>query len=105
MKSPILASLLLAMSALISGCVTGQKMSDIHEGMTKSEVEAVLGNADGYQRSGQYEALRYTDRLISGWSWNRADYTVVLQNGRVTEYGPAQVRQEGAGVLVLVPVR
>ncbi|MGF6813174.1 hypothetical protein OKW30_008391 [Paraburkholderia sp. Clong3] len=95
----------LAVAGLISGCVTGQKMGDIHAGMSKGEVVSILGNPDGYQQSGEYEALRYTDRLISGWSWNRTDYTVVLRNGQVSEYGPGQVRQDGPGVLVLVPVR
>ncbi len=60
---------------------------------------------DGFQRSGTDEALRYSDRLISGWSWNRADYTVVLRDGHVSEYGPGQVRQERPCVLVLVPLR
>jgi hypothetical protein len=78
---------LLAVAGLISGCVTGQKMGGIHEGMSKREVVAILGNPDGYQRTGEYEALRYTDRLISGWSWNRTDYTVIQQNGHVSEYG------------------
>lgn len=96
---------LLAAAGLISGCATGQMMGDIHEGMSKGEVVSILGNPDGYQRSGEYEALRYTDRLISGWSWNRTDYTVILQNGHVSEYGPGQVRQEGPSMLVLVPVR
>ena len=96
---------LLATTWLISGCVTGQKMGAIHEGMSKGEVVSILGNPDGYQRSGEYEALRYSDRLISGWSWNRADYTVILQNGHVTAYGPGQVRQEGPNMLVLVPVK
>ncbi|MGF6265225.1 hypothetical protein OKW34_000246 [Paraburkholderia youngii] len=105
MKKARFALLVLSLAGLIAGCVTGQKMGDIHEDMSKSEVVSVLGNPDGYQRSGDYEALRYTDRLISGWSWNRTDYTVVLRLGRVSEYGPGQVRQEGPGVLVLVPVR
>ncbi|WP_407973313.1 hypothetical protein ACJ51O_36265 (plasmid) [Burkholderia pyrrocinia] len=96
---------LLAAAGLIGGCVTGQKMGAIHEGMSKSEVVSILGNPDGYQRSGEYEALRYSDRLISGWSWNRADYTVILQNGHVNAYGPGQVRQEGPNMLVLVPVK
>ena len=95
----------LAVAWLTSGCVIGQKMGDIHEGMSKREVVSVLGNPDGYRRSGEYEALRYTDRLISGWSWNRTDYTVILLNGHVSEYGPGQVRQDEPSMLVLVPVR
>ena len=48
----------------------------------------VLGNPAGFRRSGDYEALRYTNRLISAWSRDRADYNVILHNSRVVEYGP-----------------
>ena len=91
----------------LAGCVTGEQMASVREGMSKDEVLSTLGNPDGFQRSGDYEALRYTNRLISGWSWDRTDYTVILKNGRVVEYGPGQVRQRdpNSGVLVLVPLR
>jgi hypothetical protein len=97
----------LALSAVLLGCVTGERMQSVREGMSKDEVIGVLGNPDGFQRSGEYEALRYTNRLISGWSWDRADYNVVLRNGRVAEYGPGQVRQRdpNTSTLILVPVR
>lgn len=91
----------------LSGCATGEMMGSIREGMAKEEVISTLGNPDGFQRSGEYEALQYTNRLISGWSWDRTDYTVIFKNGRVVEYGPGQVRQRdpNTGVLVLVPLR
>jgi hypothetical protein len=49
----------------------------------------------------------YTNRLISGWSWDRTDYTVILKDGHVVEYGPGQVRQRepNTGVLILVPTQ
>lgn len=99
----LVACLLLA----LLGCVTGERMQSVREGMSKDEVIAALGNPDGFQRSGEYEALRYTNRLISGWSWDRADYNVILRNGRVVEYGPGQVRQRDPNVstLILVPLR
>jgi hypothetical protein len=89
------------------GCATGEQMQSVREGMSKDQVIAALGNPDGFQRSGEYEALRYTNRLISGWSWDRADYNVILRNGRVVEYGPGQVRQRdpNVGTLILVPLR
>ena len=92
---------------LLSGCVTGERMGKMREGMSKNEVLSILGNPDGFKRSGDYEALRYTNRLISGWSWDRADYTVILKSGRVVEYGPGQVRSRdpNSNVLILVPVR
>jgi len=93
-------------AALLAGCVTGgQIRSGIHQDMTKQQVVAALGRPDGVRTSGNYEALEYANRLISGWSWDRADYYVILKDGVVTSYGPGQVRQEGPKTLVLVPVR
>lgn len=91
----------------LSACVTGERMQSVREGMSKDEVISTLGNPDGFQRAGDYEALRYTNRLISGWSWDRADYNVILKAGRVVEYGPGQVRQRDPNVntLILVPLR
>jgi hypothetical protein len=90
-----------------SGCVTGERMQGVREGMWKDELVSVLGNPDGFQRIGDYEVLRYTNRLISGWSWDRTDYNVILRGGRVVEYGPGQVRQRdpNTGTLVIVPLR
>lgn len=97
----------LALSVALAGCVTGELMQSVREGMSKEEVIGILGNPDGFQRSGEYEALRYTNRLISGWAWDRADYNVILRNGRVYEYGPGQVRQRdpNTSTLILVPLR
>ena len=96
-------TLMLALSA----CITGERMQSVREGMSKEEVVNILGNPDGFQRSGEYEALRYTNRLISGWSWDRADYNVILRAGKVVEYGPGQVRQRDSNVntLILVPLK
>ena len=94
-----------ALAVTIGGCVTGDRVRQgVREGMTKAEVISVLGNPDGFQRTSEYEALGYTNRLISGWSWDRADYTVILQNGHVVQYGAGQVRQEGPNILILVPL-
>jgi hypothetical protein len=82
-------------------------MQTVSEGMPKEEVVSQLGEPDGYRRNGDYEALQYTNRLISGWSWDRTDYTVILENGRVVEYGPGEVRERdpATGALILMPVR
>ena len=94
------------LAVLLAGCVTGDKVRQgIREGMTKEQVISTLGNPDGFKRADDYEALTYTNRLISGWSWDRTDYTVILQNGRVVQYGNGQVRQEGPNLLVIVPVK
>jgi hypothetical protein len=93
------------LALILSGCITGQQVRDkVREGMTKEQVISAMGNPDGFQRAGEFEALVFTNRLISGWSWDRADYSVILKSDRVVAYGPGQVRQEGPNVLVLVPV-
>jgi hypothetical protein len=73
--------------------------------MSKEQVISELGKPDGFKRSWEYEALTYTNRLISGWSWDRTDYTIILQNGRVAEVGTGQVRQNSPNTLILVPLR
>lgn len=82
-------------------------MKGVREGMTKEEVIAQLGEPDGYRRSGSYEALQYTNRLISGWSWDRTDYTVILKDGRVNSYGSGEIRERDpeTGTLIISPIR
>lgn len=91
---------------LLSGCITGETVrGDIQEGSSKELVISKLGNPDGFKRYGEYEALLYTNRLISGWSWDKTDYTFILKNGKVVEYGTGEVRQNGPNMLVLIPLR
>ena len=74
--------------------------------MTRAEVVKMLGRPDGVQKSGEYEALKYAHRLVTGWAWDRADYNVILKGDRVIEYGPGEVRvKEGpTSTLLIVPV-
>jgi hypothetical protein len=88
------------------GCAN-QPIQDIHKGVSKTQVIDFLGNPDGSQRSGPYEALRYTNRPINGSSTERADYNVILMGGFVVEYGYGYVRQRDPTVsnqLILVPL-
>ena len=91
----------------LSLCATGERVRSFQPGMTRNDVTDILGNPDGYQISGEYEALKYVNRLISGWSWDRTDNTVILKGGHVVEFGPGQVRQRDPNVttLILVPLR
>jgi hypothetical protein len=95
----------LALALSVVSCVTGEAIARLEPGMRKAEVVDVLGRPDGFKTSGEYESLQYTNRLISGWSWDRADYFVILKNGLVVEYGPGGVRQRdpNSTVLMLVP--
>jgi hypothetical protein len=100
-------ALLVAVLAGAVGCVTGDKMTRLQPGMAKADVTKTLGNPDGYQSLGEYEALKYSNRLMSGFSWDRGDYFVVLKNGVVVEYGVGTVREKSpnSNVLVVVPIQ
>ena len=85
---------------------TGEKIKHLNIGMTRAEVVKMLGRPDGVQKSEEYEALKYAHRLVTGWAWDRADYNVILKEGRVVEYGPGEVRiKKGpTSILLIVPV-
>lgn len=96
-----------ATAVLVLGCVTGEKITRVEPGMSKAEVIDILGRPDGYWSEGEYEALQYTNRLISGWSWDRADYGIILKSGRVTGFGAGHVRQGGPNMstFIIIPLR
>ena len=83
---------------LVVGCTTGEMISEIQIGMSESEVREVLGVPDGISEKDGVRILKYIDRLVSGWSWNRGDYYVVLENDRVVDYGASEVRHNNVGV-------
>lgn len=82
---------------VLSGCVAGEKATRISPGMTKQEVFRVMGKPDGYQEREGHEIYKYTNRLISGWSWDRADYSFIFKDDRLIEYGSGDVRERNAG--------
>lgn len=78
--------------SLFLGCVTGEKITRISTGMTTGEVRAILGNPNGVRMVEGHEVYIYSNRLISGWSYDRTDFNVIFETGRVVEYGPGEVR-------------
>lgn len=82
-------------------------MTRLREGMTKDQVIDLMGRPEGFQRSGEYEALKYSHRLVTGWAWDRADYNIILKDGKVAEYGVGEVRVKDAptSMLILVPLK
>ncbi|HEX8874928.1 MAG TPA: hypothetical protein VF780_09895 [Nitrosospira sp.] len=100
---------LLCALSLVS-CVTG-KTAALREGLTKTEVINTLGNPEGFQRSGDYEALHYVDRQINGWlliyglAMEKTDYSVILKNDRVVQYGQGRVTERGASEPPFVLIR
>jgi hypothetical protein len=106
-------TLALLSTLILSSCVMGGKMSGLREGLTKEEVIKIVGNPDGYQRTGDYEVLLYIERRTSAWSYfagsfqDLVDYSVILKDGVVIEYGPGRTHQrDPSGTpFVRVPTR
>ncbi|WP_064569317.1 hypothetical protein [Klebsiella aerogenes] len=81
-------------SIALTGCTTGEKMADISRGMSREQVVKTLGNPDGNAISGKYEMLTYSNRLMSGWGYDKADYKIILEDNKVVQYGAENVRQD-----------
>ena len=90
-------SLLCIMLIAAVGCATGEKMTRLSPGMSQADVFGTLGRPDGFRTEGDFTVLKYTNRLISGWSYDRADYFVIIKDDKVTEYGPGEVREKNVG--------
>jgi hypothetical protein len=95
--------ILLICCLALSACVTGEKFSRLRPGMTKPQVESLLGSPKGYAQTGADEVLQYPGGLISGWSYDTADFVVVLHNGLVTSYGASNVQKGQHPTVVVIP--
>lgn len=105
MTNRIVLFALLALTLV--GCATGEKMRRLDTGMSRQAVERQMGRPDGFSEQDGYQVLTYKNRLMSGWSWDRADYQVLLKEGRVVQYGPGVVRQNpsSTGLVIVAPIR
>lgn len=70
----------------------GERFNTIGPGMSGEELKAKLGNPDSYEKSGDYELYQYTDRMVSGWGWDKGNYFVVLNGNKVEKYGIGSMR-------------
>jgi hypothetical protein len=74
-------ALLIALALLLGGCPTRQQMSQVDANMSREQAISIMGRPDGDRIVGDNEALTYSNRLMSGWSWDCADY-----QGRASEW-------------------
>jgi outer membrane protein assembly factor BamE (lipoprotein component of BamABCDE complex) len=79
-------------------------MKKLNPGMSKQKVVKILGQPDSFRSAGEYEALKYSDKLMRGTSWDRADYYVIFKNDKLIEYGTGKIREKDSNVLVLIPL-
>lgn len=65
-------------------------LEDMRKEPRSSKMSLLLfSKARRFQRSGDYGALRYASRLMSGWSFGCADYKS-FSEANVCQYGPGQ---------------
>ena len=79
---------------LLTGCVTGSRIDEVHAGMTPEQVSAAIGPPDSTTATAGRECSRYTV-LKDFWSrtpWSMSDpYYVCYTDGKVDTFGPATV--------------
>ena len=85
-------------TTLLAGCVSGHQVrGGVNPGMSQEQVTRIMGKPDGFKQRGEYTTYKYTNVLISGWSWDRTDYTFIFKNGKLIEYGNGEVRERNIG--------
>jgi hypothetical protein len=81
---------------VLAGCQgMAAKVSRLDVGTPRDEVLERLGPPDSDRRIVGYEVMSWLDRRPGRFSFSHKDYTVVLQDGRVTQFGPGLIRRDG----------
>ncbi|MDF3981589.1 hypothetical protein P3W24_06385 [Luteibacter sp. PPL201] len=83
-------------AASLAGCQgMGAKIARLDVGTDRDEVIDRLGRPDSDRSMVGYEVLSWLDRRPSRFSFSHKDYTVVLKDGKVTQFGPGLIRRDG----------
>ncbi len=101
--------LLLTVSLIVVISVPGysrmrSRMSHLELGMDRAQVVQKLGRPDGGRVLGSFESMEYNHRTITAWTNDRADFHVILKDGRVVEYGMGEVRTNDNQALFIIPL-
>lgn len=98
------AAAVLGVASVLCACqTTGARISHLYTGNSEVEVREKLGRPDAVRVLGDYEIYTYLARHHSLLSLHRSDYTVVMQNGKVVQFGPGVAQREGLHTVVIVP--
>lgn len=80
----------LLIATLASGCVHGEAVEQVHAGMSREQVSALMGTPDGSTNTAGRECALYTVAK-DFWSrvpWNMTDrYYVCFSDGKVDTFG------------------
>jgi hypothetical protein len=86
MKSRITLVLALLAGALLAGCETSAKLNTIRIGMSKEEVQSILGTPDSTSAQANVEYMTYYLSADSGYGRDQP-YMVRLVAGKVESFG------------------
>jgi hypothetical protein len=86
MKAKMSLVCALLMGALLVGCETSAKLNDIRIGMTKSEVQSLLGTPDSTSAQANVEYMTYYLSADAGYGRDQP-YMIRLVNGKVESFG------------------
>ena len=90
------AIVMVALVAGVAGCQgMGAKIARLDVGTERDEVIDRLGRPDSDRTMVGYEVLNWFDRRPSRFSFSHKDYTVVLKDGKVVQFGPGLIRRDG----------
>jgi hypothetical protein len=83
-KITVLAAVLAAF--LVAGCQTSTALNNVHIGMTKAEVQSLLGTPDSTSAQANVEYMTYYLTSDAGYGHDQP-YMVRLVNGKVESFG------------------
>ncbi|MGE7136566.1 hypothetical protein ACQKIE_02955 [Luteibacter sp. NPDC031894] len=93
----------IAVAVLVAGLVGCQgmaaKIARLDVGTPRDEVIDRLGRPDSDRSIVGYEVLSWLDRRPGRFSFSHKDYTVVLKEGKVVQFGPGLIRRDGKTTL------
>lgn len=92
------------LAVALAGChTTGQKITTLDPGSSREQVVATLGRPDAVRTVGDFEVYTYLARHRSRLSVMHTDYTVVMKDGHVMQFGPGLAQREGLHGVMIVP--
>ena len=101
MKRILVAALV--MVALSACRTTGERISHLGPGSDRADVLLELGRPDAMRVVDDYQVYTYLGRHQKRRSLFRTDYTVILKDGKVVEFGPGRAQREGLHSIAIVP--
>lgn len=89
-----------ATAVALAGCQgMAARVSKLEVGTPRADVLDRLGAPDSDRTIIGFEVMSWLDRRPGRFSFSHKDYTVVLQDGKVTQFGPGVVRRDSKTTL------